>query len=456
MQPLRLALFSPLPPSTSGIAAYTAELVPRLRPKVAALDVFVDRPPRPDETGVWSVHDFIWKHRRRPYDLTVYQMGNASCHDYMWAYLFRYPGLVVLHDAQLHQARALYLTTRWPPRGEDYLIEFRANHPDAPADIRGLVSVRLGETLYHLWPFVRLVLQRARLTAVHNAWLMRDLAERHPDVDLAAIEMGVADPLVLEAGGESALDRAAAAFRARVGIPEGAVVVGAFGGVTPEKRIAQLVRALSAVRLRQPALHVLLAGAPVDYYDVMADVRRWGVADRVHVAGFVDDEELGAAMRAADICACLRWPTNYETSASWLRCLGAGRPTIITDLSHLADVPALDPRGWRPTSASGAEPVAVAIDILNEDHSLQLALDRLATDAALRHRLGTAARAWWEARHQLDDMVAAYERLIARAVSMNAKSPALPAHLLEDGTAEARALARETGVSLAGLLGPDS
>ena len=74
----------------------------------------------------------MWKHRRNEYDLAVFQLGNAGCHDYMWGYLFRYPGLVVLHDAQLHQARALALTRRWKPRREDYLAEFRANHPDAP------------------------------------------------------------------------------------------------------------------------------------------------------------------------------------------------------------------------------------------------------------------------------------------------------------------------------------
>ena len=42
----------------------------------------------------------------------VYQLGNSASHDFMWAYLFRYPGLLVLHDAQVHQARALWLLQR--------------------------------------------------------------------------------------------------------------------------------------------------------------------------------------------------------------------------------------------------------------------------------------------------------------------------------------------------------
>ena len=60
-----------------------------------------------------------------PYDLVVYQLGNAACHDYMWGYLFRYPGLVVLHDAQVHQARAQSLLGGWTPRRDDYHARVR-------------------------------------------------------------------------------------------------------------------------------------------------------------------------------------------------------------------------------------------------------------------------------------------------------------------------------------------
>ena len=54
---------------------------------------------------VFIAHDFVWKQQRAPYDLIVYQLGNAPWHDYMWAYLAAFPGLVVLHDGRLHHAR---------------------------------------------------------------------------------------------------------------------------------------------------------------------------------------------------------------------------------------------------------------------------------------------------------------------------------------------------------------
>ena len=91
----RLAWFTPLPPVRSGIAAYSAELLPRLAGSYA-IDVFVERPAAAGGgSGVFDAHDFLWRHAQRPYDLTVYQIGNETCHDYMWPYLVRHPGLVV-------------------------------------------------------------------------------------------------------------------------------------------------------------------------------------------------------------------------------------------------------------------------------------------------------------------------------------------------------------------------
>ena len=65
---MRIAWFSPLPPARSGIAAYSADLVPRLAP-AHAVDCFSEV----------NACDFLWKARREPYDLVVYQLGNAPC-----------------------------------------------------------------------------------------------------------------------------------------------------------------------------------------------------------------------------------------------------------------------------------------------------------------------------------------------------------------------------------------
>ena len=92
---MRVAWFSPLPPDTSGIAAYSADVLELLdNPNQGySIDRFVDRlagsagpGSDPLRRGVFDAHDFVWKQQRAPYDLIVYQLGNARWHDYMWAY----------------------------------------------------------------------------------------------------------------------------------------------------------------------------------------------------------------------------------------------------------------------------------------------------------------------------------------------------------------------------------
>jgi hypothetical protein len=83
---VRLAWFTPLPPVRSGIAHYSAEVLPSLL-TTHAIDVFVASaaeittaeghglPARP-------AHDFVWLNHKAPYDLIVYQLDNAHCHDF--------------------------------------------------------------------------------------------------------------------------------------------------------------------------------------------------------------------------------------------------------------------------------------------------------------------------------------------------------------------------------------
>jgi glycosyltransferase involved in cell wall biosynthesis len=453
----RLSWFTPLPPVKSGIAQYSCELLPALS-SLYQIDVFVDRKSTSpgERIAVFDAHDFLWKHRRDPYDLCVYQMGNAPCHDYMWAYVVRYPGLVVLHDGQLHHARARQLLEQ--RRYDDYRSEFRFNHPDADPDVAELGVEGLLGSMTYFWPMLRAVVETSHLVIVHNRWLANQIHDAHPHAPIDAIDMGV--PAASSHAG------AAETIRRRHGIPDSAVVFLALGKVTPEKRIRQAIRAMAALTDVAPEAHMLLAGETVDYYDAMAEATALGVANRVAVAGFVADADVDDYLAASDVCLCMRWPSSRETSASWLRCLAAGRPTITTDLAHTVDIPTLDPRDWSVLEARlkpratdweprGSEqevgPAGVSIDILDEDHSLQLAMRRLATDAGLRATLSDNARTLWRERFDLDRMVSAYRDVISRALSSPSPHgltrPPLPVHLLQDGTEHAERLLREAGLS---------
>ena len=424
-----------MPPARTGIAAVSVATVAALR-RTHEIDVYADDA---------ATHDFLWRHQRQPYDLTVYQLGNSSSHDFLWPYLFRHPGLAVLHDAHLHHSRAAALLR--DKRTGAYRDEFAANDPDVCPDAAELAVKGFDSFLYYMWPMTRLIVEASRLTAAHARLSLEALREASPRAALDTIRLGH--------GGRLPAERIAAArqrVRTRHGIADTSVLFAVCGGLTPEKRLPQVLKAFAALLPFEPDVHLLLAGAPAGHYDLAADVERLGLPATVSITGYLEDEEAFTdTVAACDVSLNLRWPSAREVSGPWLRALASGKPTVTLDLAHTADVPALDPRTWTIAHASLStdatpDPVTVAVDLLDEDHSLRLAMRRLAADADLRARLGRAASAHWETWHSTDGMIADYERVIARALEAAVPKVALPAHLRADGSARLRALLEPFGM----------
>jgi glycosyltransferase involved in cell wall biosynthesis len=202
-----------------------------------------------------------------------------------------------------------------------------------------------------------------------------------------------------------------------------------------EKRVPQILRAFAATRARVPDTRLVLAGQPEPHFDLNGLITSLGLADATLALGRLDAADFDAWIAAVDVSINLRWPSTLETSGPWLRALSAGRPTVIMDLAHVAHVPALDPRTWQlhaPSKPETTAPVTIAIDILDEDHSLRLAMRRLATDATLRERLGREARAWWESEHTVERMADDYERVMAKALTERPRAVRRPPHLSPD------------------------
>lgn len=447
---MRIAWFSPFPPVRTGVAACSAELVATLRERGYQID------PYPEE----AAHDFPWRQRLRPYDLIIYQFGNSSHHDYAWPYALRYPGLVALHDTRLHHARAALLLRE--RRRSEYRADFAWNEPDVGRDAAELAIAGFDSRLYYEWPMCRALVESSRLVAVHGEATRRELiealsqsADRGP---MADGRWSMIDKIVAIRLGHGQLvsaDQAVAArtkVRERYGIAQDAILFGVFGGLTPEKRIPQILTAFRATLPYAPSARLLLAGTRAAHADFSA-ADYADIADRVTLTGYVADEVLTDHVASVDVSLNLRWPTARETSGPWLRALAAARPTIITDLLQSTDVATLDPRTWqtRPSIAAPRpvpveQPVAIALDILDEDHSLRLAMRRLATDPDLRATLGRAAQEYWRREHSIEAMADDYERIMAAVLAAAPEPPVLPAHMRPDGEEQLRALLQPFGM----------
>jgi glycosyltransferase involved in cell wall biosynthesis len=413
---VRLAWFTPWPPQRSGVAGRSAELVPLLAQRGHGIDIFVDEQAvavtrasddevTAGEVRLQSAHDFVWRAHRQQFDLVVYQVGNSRLHDFIWPYLLRWPGLAVLHDARLHHARGhARLSRHMVGRYRD---EFARNHPDACSDAAELAVRGFEGAYYYQWPMVADLIDASKMVATHSRGTTADLAAAWPDRPIVYVPLGEGRIRPVSPAEREAVRRL-------LKLPSGAVLFGVFGALTAEKRVPQVLRAFATTVAHSQHARLLLCGTADPHLNITAKIEALGIGDHVIQVDTPHDDEFDRLVAAVDVGVHLRWPTALETSGPWLRALAAGHATVTTDLVHMADVPSIDPRDWRePPGTSGA--VTIAVDVVDEDHSLRLAMQRLATDAGLRDRLGLAARRYWEAGHTVERMVDAYDQLLPRA-----------------------------------------
>ena len=157
------------------------------------------------------------------------------------------------------------------------------------------------------------------------------------------------------------------------------------------------------------------------------------------------------ALGDSDAILALEWPPAPELPMVALLAMAAGRPAIVYETTVTTAWPTLDPQTWQPRGLSGtAEPIAISIDPLDDEHSLMLAIRRLASDAALRQRLGRAGEQWWRANATPAHAATAWERIVEEAVATPPPSrpSGWPPHLDADGTEQARQILGELGVTV--------
>jgi hypothetical protein len=180
-------------------------------------------------------------------------------------------------------------------------------------------------------------------------------------------------------------------------------------------RLPHVLRAFASTVSRMPTARLLLAGPREWDPPIPSDVRSAVV--RLDARS---EEARRRAVGAADVCLDLHWPRAAGPTDGWLAAIAAGKPPVFVDAGAMTDVPALDPRSWRP--ADRRPPIGVALDILDEDHSLRLAVYRLAIDRGLRERLGRAAQSYWRQHHTLDRMTTDMTMAIEQAVAADEPS----------------------------------
>jgi glycosyltransferase involved in cell wall biosynthesis len=184
------------------------------------------------------------------------------------------------------------------------------------------------------------------------------------------------------------------------GLPElGIPFILATGKISPRKNVWRIIQALSKLRDMIPHHLVLAGGSGWNMEEVLKEMNTSPVAGRVHLIGYVSDEQLHALYSSASVYV---HPSLFEGfGLTILEAMASGCPVVTSNVSSLPEVAGdaallVDPYD--------VDDIAEAIKSLCSDSSL-------ATDFAKRGRARAKAFTWERCAEQV---ACIYQNVIER------------------------------------------
>jgi glycosyltransferase involved in cell wall biosynthesis/predicted SAM-dependent methyltransferase len=347
---MRVAFFSPMPPSKSGIADYSAALLDPLS-RLAEVTIFQDEAPA------------------SAFDIALYQIGNNHHHAFAYEEALRTPGVVVLHEANLHHLIAEMTIKRGDWDAYVREVEFDGG-AEALAYARRVRALEVGPD-YEGVRMLRRLLERSKGVIVHSRCVEGEVRKAGFTGPVAVIPHGAWIPEADRMG-----------FRHRLGVDVQAPLIGVFGFLKPYKRITESLRAFKRLLAVEPSARMILVGEPHPDYPLRSIIANLGIGSSVRILGFVPIEDFTGYIAACDIVLNLRFPTVGESSGTLLRSLGLGRAVIVSDIGSFREY---------PDDICLKVPVGAA-----EEDTLYEYLNVLITRPELARTVGMRAREWVE------------------------------------------------------------
>jgi glycosyltransferase involved in cell wall biosynthesis len=380
---VKVAYYSPLPPSRSGIADYSELLLPALRERVEEVV-----PARPGG-------------RRPGADVALYHVGNdPDAHGWIVDALRHEPGVVVLHEFVLHHLVSGITLGRGDAQGyfEAMQRELGVVGRLLALGVADNLLPLLWETQPERFPLAGTILDLSTGVIVHSRYVEERVRETGYDRPVWRVPHPAWPPVD------------AAPARDVSGEP----LVGCFGNLNVNKRIPQLLEAFALLRERRPGARLLLAGATAERFALERRLERVDLGDALVREEYVPEERLWSLMEACDVLVNLRSPTMGETSGAAIRALGLGKPMLVSDVGWFAELP--DTVALKiPVDEFEVPTIAAA---------LELAADRGA-------ELGAAAREYVRREHDLGRAADGYARALEEAAGGEAVGDAVLRRLAE-------------------------
>lgn len=409
----KLAYVSPLPPERSGIADYSAELLPELARHyeievVVAQDKITD--PWINQNCPCRSVQWFTEHADQ-YDRVLYHFGNSTFHQHMFALLKTIPGVVVLHDFYLSGIVA-HLEVHGHSPGH-WLNELYHSH--GYAALRDRMHAKDVAQVIWQYPCSLSVIQGSLGMIVHSQNSLRLAVQWYggDTEDWSVI------PLLRNA--QVSLDKTQA--RRALGLSDDALILCTFGILGPSKLNHRLLQAWAASSLAYDAnCYLVFVGEnhPGDYgRELLQLIQKCGLPNNIRITGWADAETFRNYLTAADIGVQLRALSRGETSGTVLDCMNYGLATIVNANGSMADLP--DEAVWKlPDDFADTQLIA--------------ALEALRHDPIKRAKLGQAARGVILRDHDPTACAEQYRNAIERCYQFASTTlPALPAAIAAIG-----------------------
>ncbi|MBR7801478.1 glycosyltransferase [Undibacterium fentianense] len=330
----KLAYISPLPPEKTGIADYSAELLPELA-RHYDIHVVSDQVTVADPwlSANFPLHSVAWfrKHGKE-FDRVLYHVGNSTYHSHMFDLLREHPGVVVLHDFYISN-----LVSHLDHTGEKpgFWVESLYQAHGYPALARNAQCANVHDVIWE-YPCNRAIVDPARGVIVHSQFSL-ELAKRWYGQFEAKQWTYIPHLRCLP----ETFSRQSA--KLALGFQEADFVVCAFGMLGPTKLNHALLRAWHDSSLSQdPHCYLVFVGqndggeyGETTLHLISADQS----AGRVRLTGFATPEMFKSYLQASDLAVQLRTKSRGETSGTVLDCMAHGIATIINANGTMAELP---------------------------------------------------------------------------------------------------------------------
>lgn len=188
----------------------------------------------------------------------------------------------------------------------------------------------------------------------------------------------------------------------RLGLAEGAPVIGFLGMLRQRKNVALLLEAFARLAPRHPQAQLLIVGDGPERANLMRRAQALGISDCVKFAGRLDEAGKATAYRAMDLFA---FPSLMEGfGLAVVDAMAQGVPAVVSDRGSLPEIVRHEHNG-----------LVVPIE---DPEPMARALDRLLSDPGLRGAMCEAARE--DSRHFTwavcaEETLKAYRHVLAKA-----------------------------------------